>query len=230
MGTKKPKVLAAVAAPEFPAGPQVLGYARTSTVDQNLDLQTNALRDLGAVRIFTDQVSGSSRKRPGLDAALAALRPGDSLAVWKLDRLGRDSAHVILTVDELRQRGIRLRSITEAIDSETPHGRLLLGIFATLAEYERSLIRERIIAGIAARRKAGSAIGRPRRMSADRIAAARALRETGKTWRQIASILGIARSTILDALQHEDLVNGEPVRPRWRPRKSETTTIESSTT
>ena len=201
--------------------PVIIGYARTSTVDQNLTLQTAALAGIGAVHTFTDRLSGGYRKRPGLEGALAALRPGDTLAVWKLDRLGRDLAHLVLTIDELQRRGIRFRSITEAIDSMTPHGRLLLGIFGTLAEYERALTSERIIAGIAARRNAGSTIGRPRRMSADRIAAARALRETGKTWRQIATILGIARSTVLVALQHEDLANGEPVRPRWRPRKIE---------
>ena len=206
--------------------PRIVGYARTSTTSQHLDLQLYALRALGADPIFTDQASGAATKRPGLAQALAAVRPGDTLAVWKLDRFGRSLAGLIRAVNELRERGIRIRSITESIDTDTAHGRLLLGLFGTLAEYERDLIRERITAGILSARRAGRPLGRPAKL--DPLKAEAALREldAGRPPREVARNLGMARSTLYKGLEQYRAEQAGLLgvrfekRPRGRPRKA----------
>ena len=133
----------------------LIGYARVSTVDQNLALQRDALTEAGCARIFTEQMSGAVTDRPALHDALEFARSGDTLIVWKLDRLARSMKQLIETIETLRVRGIGFRSSTEALDTTTAHGRLVLHMFGALAEFERSLIRERTHAGLAAARRAG---------------------------------------------------------------------------
>jgi DNA invertase Pin-like site-specific DNA recombinase len=133
----------------------LIGYARVSTVDQNLALQRDALTEAGCAKIFTEQMSGTVTDRPALHDALEFARSGDTLIVWKLDRLARSMKQLIETVENLRVRGIGFRSLTEALDTTTAQGRLVFHMFGALAEFERSLIRERTQAGIAAARRAG---------------------------------------------------------------------------
>jgi DNA invertase Pin-like site-specific DNA recombinase len=142
----------------------LVGYARVSTIEQTLDLQRDALQQVGCEQIFTDTISGAKSDRPGLSQALAFIRPGDTLAVWKLDRLGRSLKQLIETVTQLQQRGISFRSLTENIDTTSSGGKLIFHIFGSLAEFERDLIRERTQAGLAAARARGRKGGRPRAM------------------------------------------------------------------
>ena len=139
-----------------------IGYARISTDDQTLDLQRDALTTAGCDRLFTDTISGATADRPGLSQALAYARSGDTLVVWRLDRLGRSLRHLIETVTDLEQRGVHFRSLTEAIDTTSPGGKLVFHIFGALAEFERDLIRERTRAGLTAARARGRTGGRPR--------------------------------------------------------------------
>lgn len=140
-----------------------IGYARVSTQEQTLNLQRDALRVAGCETIFDDQgVSGAKANRPGLDAAFAALQPGDVLVVWKLDRLGRSLRHLIDTLRDLSDRGIGFYSIQDAIDTTTAGGRLYFHIMGALAEFERDLISERTKAGMAAAKARGVHVGRPR--------------------------------------------------------------------
>lgn len=153
----------------------LIGYARVSTVDQNLDLQRNALAEAGCDRIFTEQMSGAVRDRPELMAALGYMRGGDTLVVWKLDRLARSIKQLIDTVEDMRVRDIGFRSMTEAIDTTTAQGRLVFHMFRALAEFERGLIRERTRAGLAAAKKSGRTGGRPPKLTYDDIEAAKAM-------------------------------------------------------
>src|SRR6266704_1041561 len=141
----------------------LIGYARVSTNEQNLDLQRDALRKAGvtAKHIFTDKITGTKEERPGLTEALSHLREGDTLVVWRLDRLGRSLKHLIETVTALKQQGIAFKSITENIDTATATGQLVFHIFGALAEFERNLIRERTIAGLESARARGRLGGRP---------------------------------------------------------------------
>ncbi len=153
----------------------LVGYARVSTLDQNPALQTDALKSVGCDRIFTEKASGAQRDRPELKAALDYLRTGDTLVVWKLDRLARSMRQLIETLEVLQSRGIELRSLTESIDTATPGGRLVFHIFASLAEFERAVIRERTSAGLQAARERGRKGGRPPALTSKDIAAAKAL-------------------------------------------------------
>ena len=139
----------------------LIGYARVSTVDQNLALQRDALTEAGCTKIFTEHMSGAVTERPALHDALEFARSGDTLIVWKLDRLARSMKQLIETVETLRLRGIGFRSQTEALDTTTAQGRLVFHMFGALAEFERSLIRERTQAGLAAARRAGRTGGTP---------------------------------------------------------------------
>src|SRR5262252_8505812 len=134
---------------EITSKPMLIGYARVSTVDQNLALQRDALTEAGCAKIFTEQMSGAVTDRPALHDALEFARSGDTLIVWKLDRLARSMKQLIETVETLRLRGIGFRSLTEALDTTTAQGRLVFHMFGALAEFERSLIRERTQAGLA---------------------------------------------------------------------------------
>ncbi len=153
----------------------LIGYARVSTLDQKPALQIDALKAAGCDRIFTEKASGAQRDRPQLKAALEYLRPGDTLAVWKLDRLARSMRQLIETVEDFLARGIELRSLTESIDTATPGGRLIFHIFGALAEFERAVIRERTSAGLQAARERGRKGGRPRTLGPKEIAAAKAM-------------------------------------------------------
>ncbi len=155
--------------------PGAAGYARVSTVEQNLGLQTAALQGAGCARIFTEKASGAQRDRPELAAALGYIRAGDTLVVWKLDRLARSLPQLLETVAQLDARGIELRSVTENIDTATPGGRLVFHLFGALAEFERGIIRERTLAGLQAARANGKVGGRPARFGPKERAAALAM-------------------------------------------------------
>ena len=175
----------------------LVGYARVSTREQNQALQLDALEAAGCGRVYTETASGAQRDRPELSAALDYAREGDTLVVWKLDRLARSIRQLIETVEDLEQRGIGLRSLTEAIDTATPGGRLVFHVFAALAEFERSVIRERTAAGLEAARARGRKGGRPRRLSAADLAAARALlRDPGITVGEVARRLRVGPATL----------------------------------
>jgi DNA invertase Pin-like site-specific DNA recombinase len=182
---------------EITSKPMLLGYARVSTVDQNLALQRDALTAAGCTKIFTEQMSGAVRDRPVLHDALDFARSGDTLIVWKLDRLARSMKQLIETVESLRLRGIGFRSLTEALDTTTPQGRLVFHMFGALAELERSLIRERTQAGLAAARRAGRTGGRPPKLTDDDIEAAKAmLANPDIAVTQIARRLGVSPATL----------------------------------
>jgi len=139
----------------------VIGYAPVSTTDQHLNLQRDALKAAGCKKIFADRgMSGSAATRPQLTRALKALRPGDTLVVWKLDRLGRSLSHLVETIADLGKRGVNFRSLSDPIDTESAGGRFVLHIMAALSEFERSLIIERTRAGLAAAKKHGIKLGR----------------------------------------------------------------------
>jgi len=174
----------------------LIGYARVSTDTQHLDLQQDALRAAGCERIFTDTVSGATTERPGLTAALAASRAGDVLVVWKLDRLGRSLAQLVATIQALAERRIEFRSLQEQLDTTTPGGKLIFHLFASLAKFERDLIRERTRAGLAAARARGRKGGRPKGIDEKKRKAALALkRDPQYTVREICEIVGISRNT-----------------------------------
>ena len=175
----------------------LIGYARVSTLDQNLALQQDALTSAGCEKIFIEQMSGAVADRPGLHEALDYARSGDTLVVWKLDRLARSMKQLIETIEKLRVRGIGFRSLTESIDTTTAQGLLVFHMFSALAEFERSLIRERTRAGLAAAKRQGRTGGRPPKLTEDDLEAARALLanpDIGVT--QIADRLGVSPATL----------------------------------
>ena len=175
----------------------LIGYARVSTQEQDLALQLDALKAAGCERTYEERASGAQRDRPELKAALGYMRDGDTLVVWKLDRLARSLKQLIDTVEDLGSRGIGLRSLTEAIDTTTSGGKLIFHIFAALAEFERAVIRERTLAGLAAARARGRKGGRPPALAAKDLAAAKAmLRDPEITVSEIARGLGVAPSTL----------------------------------
>jgi DNA invertase Pin-like site-specific DNA recombinase len=179
----------------------LIGYARVSTNDQTINLQRDALKETGCVRIFSDRgVSGGATRRRGLDRALSSLRRGDTLVVWKLDRLGRSLAHLVQTVAELGARGVHFRSLSDPIDTESAGGRLILHIMAALAEFERSLNSERTRAGLEAARRRGRKLGRRPALKPKQIARARQLIRAGQPIDKVASRLNVARSTLYLAL------------------------------
>jgi len=177
-----------------------IGYCRVSTDDQNPDLQLAALKRAGCKRIFTDKASGAHVKRPELATCLKALTTGDTLMVWKLDRLGRSLRDLIGLLDDLKARGVGFRSLTEAIDTATPTGRAMWHMVGILAELERSLIQERTKAGRAAAQARGVKMGRKPKLSPQQIAHARQLREQGKSSKHIAPLLKVSERTVERAL------------------------------
>jgi DNA invertase Pin-like site-specific DNA recombinase len=175
----------------------LVGYARVSTWDQNSDLQVDGLTEIGCARIFTDHASGTRTDRPQLEACLDYVRPGDTVVVWRLDRLGRSLRHLVDTVSGFEERGVGFRSLTEAIDTTTSTGRLVFHIFCALAEFERDLIVDRTQAGLAAARARGKVAGRKPKLSADQVAVAQRLHKDGKhNVSEIAKVLGVSRATI----------------------------------
>lgn len=181
----------------------LVGYARVSTQDQVLDLQRDALEVEGAERIFEESASGASRERPQLAAALDYVREGDTLVVWRLDRLGRSLSHLLSVVEGLTERGVHLRSLQESIDTSTATGRMVLGIFGALAEFERELIRERTRAGLDAARARGRKGGRPSVMTPAKARSARALIKAETPLSEVAASLGVSRATLYRWLERE---------------------------
>ncbi|MAM84196.1 MAG: resolvase [Acidobacteria bacterium] len=175
----------------------LIGYTRVSTGEQNLDLQRDGLEQAGCEKIYDDVCSGRATERPGLAKALEIARAGDALVVWKLDRIGRSLAHVVALVSDLQKRGIGLKVLTGDVDTTTTTGRLVFGIFATLAEFERDLIHERTMAGLAAARARSRAGGRPRVMNRQKLTAAMAMMaDRENAARDVASQLGVSLSTL----------------------------------
>ena len=179
----------------------LLGYARVSTTDQDPFFQLDALERAGCSRVFTDKASGKLDRRPELDRLLDQLRPGDTVAVWRLDRLGRSLRHLIEISEDVAERKVGLRSLTEAIDTETANGRLYFSLMAALAEFERSLLSERTLAGLEAARARGRVGGRPPKMTPDKVKIARQMHDAKEhTVEVIAQTLGVSRKTIYRSL------------------------------
>jgi len=179
-----------------------IGYARVSTIEQDEALQLDALQRACVDRIFVDRASGSIQDRPGLQGALECARAGDSLVVWRLDRLGRSLRHLIDVVHDLEEHGVALISLTEQIDTTTPGGRLVFHVFGALAQFERELIRERTMAGLAAAKARGRVGGRPTVWTDAKLKTARAMRDNGEyDITSIAKVLGVSRASVYRALQ-----------------------------
>ncbi len=179
----------------------LLGYARVSTLEQNPDLQVDELTSVGCWKVWTDHASGALDRRPQLDAVLEQLRPGDTLVVWRLDRLGRSLRHLIEVVTGLDERGVGFRSLRESIDTTTAGGRLVFHLFGALAQFEREIIRDRTVAGLAAARARGRVGGRPSKLSAEQVRQARKLYDARElTIEQIGAVLGVSRTSIYRAL------------------------------
>jgi DNA invertase Pin-like site-specific DNA recombinase len=174
----------------------LIGYARVSTLDQTLALQQDGLSAAGCEAIYTDTVSGSVTDRPGLSQALSHLRAGDTLVVWRLDRLGRSLPHLIEIIRQLQERAVGFRSVQEQLDTTTSGGKLVFHVFGALAEFERDLIRERTHAGLQAARARGRLFGRPRALSPRKAEQLRTLAHDEQlTVREICQTLGISRAT-----------------------------------
>jgi DNA invertase Pin-like site-specific DNA recombinase len=174
-----------------------IGYARVSTDDQTLDLQRDALKKAKCRQIYEEHASGKNTTRPQLEACLKSAREGDTIIVWRLDRLGRSLGDLIRLTQELQARGIGFASLTEKIDTQSPTGRLVFHVFGALAEFERNLIRERTMAGLKAARARGRKGGRPRKLSTRDLKTVRTLVRSGEVpISTIADQFGIARSTI----------------------------------
>ena len=179
----------------------LIGYARVSTLDQDPALQLDALAAAGCAKVLEDRASGARADRPGLRQALDYVREGDVLVVWKLDRLGRSLAHLIETVAALEERSVGFRSITEAIDTTTPSGRLVFHLFGALGQFERDLIRERTRVGLTAAAARGRTGGRKPVVDADKLKRARGMIEKGLTVREAANRLKIGKTALYDALR-----------------------------
>ncbi|MGC9395647.1 MAG: recombinase family protein [Anaerolineae bacterium] len=182
----------------------LIGYARVSTHEQHLTLQTDALKQAGCQRIFEDRISGAGSDRPGLKSALEYVREGDTLLVWRLDRLGRSLKDLIEIVAGLEKRGIGLRSLQESIDTTTSGGKLIFHVFGALAEFERNLIRARTRAGLAAARARGRKGGRPKKLDGKKIELARKLyAEKRYTIKEICQILDVSKPTLYKYLKRK---------------------------
>ena len=172
------------------------GYARVSTASQDEALQLDALEQAGCDRVFTDHASGATSSRPALDELLSRVRRGDTLVIWRLDRLGRSLRHLLEVVGELEQRGVALRSLTELIDTSSPAGRLIFHTFGALAEFERDLIRERTKAGLAAARARGRVGGRPTVWTPEKLELARRMLAEERAVSTVADVLGVSRASV----------------------------------
>lgn len=175
----------------------LIGYARVSSQDQNLDFQIDALKKIGCLKIFTEKISSTNKERPALEDAISYMRKGDTLVVWKLDRLARSLKQLIETLHDFEKAGIELKSLTEAIDTSTPSGRLIFHIFATIAEFERSLIRERTKAALLHAKKNGKIGGRPKLLTQSDIKiASTLLMNENITFLEVAKKMHVDVSTL----------------------------------
>lgn len=180
----------------------LIGYARVSTDDQNLDLQRDALEQAGCQKIYEDHLSGAKAERPGLQQTLDTLRAGDVLVVWRLDRLGRSLKDLLQIVETLEDKGIELQSLQEAINTSSSGGKLVFHLFAALAEFERNLLRERTQAGLSAARARGRKGGRPKALGpAKRQVAVKLYAERQHTIAQICQMMGISKPTLYSYLE-----------------------------
>ena len=190
------------------------GYARVSTRDQNLALQLDALRQQNCVKIFQERVSGAKAERTELVRLPEEVREGDVIVIWKLDRLGRSLRHLVSLVHDLMERGVALKSLNDPIDTTSSHGRLIFNVFASLAEFERDLIRERTQAGLQAARARGRKVGRPKGLSEEarkKAVAAESICSEGKlSVNEIARNLDISKSTLYKYLRHQGIEIGSP--------------------
>jgi DNA invertase Pin-like site-specific DNA recombinase len=174
-----------------------IGYARVSTLDQNLDLQMRALRKAGCKKIFREKISGASRQRPELQRMLDQIRDGDTIVVWKLDRLARSTRDLLDTMETIREAGGKFLSLSEPWADTTSHaGKMIMTVFAGIAEFERDLIRERTSAGRAAAQQRGVRFGRPRKLNPEQAKLAKRLLDEGKMVSEIAQTFGVHVSTI----------------------------------
>jgi DNA invertase Pin-like site-specific DNA recombinase len=182
----------------------MVGYMRVSSADdrQSVDLQRDALIAAGVDgrHLYQDKASGARDDRPGLKACMDYLTAGDVLVVWKLDRLGRSLSHLLALIAAMKERGIGFRSLTEQMDTTTPHGELLFSIFGALAQYERALTKERVMAGLAAARRRGRKGGRPPALDSEKIDQIVAALERGASKASVCRTFGVPRSTLLDTL------------------------------
>ncbi len=182
----------------------LVGYMRVSSTDdrQSVSLQKDALVASGVDErhMHQDKASGARDDRPGLKGCLADLRPGDVLVVWKLDRLGRSLPNLLAIIADLKERGVAFRSLTEQMDTTTPHGELLFSIFGALAQYERALTRERVLAGLAAAKRRGRKGGRPRTLDPEQLDQVIAALNAGTSKASVCRTFKVARSTLLDTL------------------------------
>ena len=175
----------------------LVGYARVSSGEQKLDLQLDALRQAGCDKVFTDQISGRTSERPGLEQAHAYARAGDTLVVWRLDRFGRSLKDLVTKIEDLREREVGFRSLQEAIDTTNPTGTLVFHIFGALAEFERELLRERTMAGLESARSRGRTGGRPRSMDAGKVRlASRLMKDPELSIEEICEAVGISSATL----------------------------------
>lgn len=173
-----------------------IGYCRVSTEEQVTALQRTALEATGCESIYEDKISGATTSRTALDACIASLQPGDTLVVWKLDRLGRSLSHLMRTIDDLKNRGIHFESITEKFDTSTPAGELLFHVIGALAQFERQMTRERVRAGLATTKANGTKLGRRQIiLDTDNLAILR-LHDKGHSQAEIASNVGISQSSV----------------------------------
>lgn len=192
----------------------LVGYARVSTPDQKLDLQLDALRAAGCDRVFEDVASGAKTDRPGRAQAIDFARDGDTLVVWRLDRFGRSMPDLVDTIESLRVRGIGFRSLTEGIDTTTATGKLVFNIFASLAEFERELIRERTRAGIESARARGRKGGRKPKMTPAKVQlASKMLRDKTITIGEVCDAVGVSSSTLYRHLAPDGTVR-QVLKPR----------------
>ena len=175
----------------------LIGYARVSTGEQNLDMQIDALKQAGCEKVFSDEVSGVKAERPGLTEALEYLRQDDTLVVWRLDRLGRSLKDLVARVEDLQNRGVGFRSLHESIDTTSSVGKFQFHVFSALAEFERDLIRDRTMAGLRAARARGRMGGRKRQMTPEKVnMASRLMKDPEVSIKEICTTLGIGRSTL----------------------------------
>ena len=210
----------------------LLGYARVSTSDQTTAPQEEALRAAGCRKIYRDTASGARTARPGLDALLDAAREGDTVVVWRLDRLGRSLAHLIETVGTLEKTGRGFRSITESIDTTTPAGRLVFHLFASLAQFERELLHERIRAGVASARARGRTGGRPRALEPKKAKlAVRLMSDRDRNVAEVCRTLNVSRSTLYRIVrEHQETPAARPKQPRKAPTSPKETAKTSTRT
>ncbi|MEW6737368.1 MAG: recombinase family protein [Acidobacteriota bacterium] len=180
----------------------LIGYARVSTQEQNLNLQKDALKKAGCEKVYIDKVRGTASERPGLERVMESLRKGDSLVVWRLDRLGRSLKHLIELMGELEERKIGFRSLQESINTTTPGGKLIFHMFGALAEFERNLIRERTQAGLTAARARGRKGGRPKALSPkQQTVAIKLYNERNHSVLEICRIMGISKQTLYEYIR-----------------------------